>query len=52
VNITGGSNLYAAIVANTVGETGSASVHYDRRLLNTYFTIGNHMLDSFTWKTY
>jgi hypothetical protein len=52
VNVTGGSNLYGAIVANSVGELGGAAVHYDRRLLNNYFTIGNPMLDSFTWKTY
>jgi len=52
VNITGGTDFFGAIVANTVGETGGAAIHYDRHLLNNFFTVGNPMLDSFTWKTY
>ena len=50
--ITGGADLYGAIVVNQLTETGGAAIHYDRRLSTTAITAGNYMLSAFTWKNY
>jgi len=51
-SFTGGSNWYGAVIGKLITDLGGAAIHYDRRLLNEYFTLGNYMLDSFTWKKY
>lgn len=50
--ISGGADLYGAIVVNQLTETGGAAIHYDRRLSTTAITAGNFMLSAFTWKSY
>jgi hypothetical protein len=50
--ISGGADLYGAIVLNKLTETGGAAIHYDRNLQNSAVTAGNYMLSAFTWKTY
>jgi hypothetical protein len=50
--ITGGSDLYGAIVVKYLTETGGASIHYDRNLANSAKTAGNFMLSTFTWSNY
>ncbi len=50
--ITGGSDLYGAIVVNRLTETGGAAIHYDRSLANSAKTAGNFMLSSFTWSSF
>ena len=51
-NITGGADLYGAIVVKQLTEAGGAAIHYDRRLQNDALTAGNYMLSAFTWKNY
>src|SRR5712692_7777939 len=51
-SFTGGSNWYGAVIGKLMTDMGGTGVHYDRRLQVEYFTIGNYMLDSFTWKKY
>ena len=48
----GGGSWYGAIIGQTMADMGGAAIHYDRRLQNTAFSIGNFMLTSFTWKKY
>lgn len=45
-------DFYGSIVGLTVADTGGGSIkfHYDRTLQNDFFTVGNFMLSSFTWK--
>lgn len=50
--ITGGSDLYGAIVVKYLTETGGAAIHYDRNLANSAKTAGNFMLSTFTWSSY
>lgn len=50
--ITGGADLYGALVVKKLLETGGAAIHYDRRLQNNAMTAGNYMLSAFTWKSY
>jgi hypothetical protein len=51
-SITGGADLWGAIVVKTLSETGGAAIHYDRNLLKSSVTAGNYMLSAFTWKNY
>jgi hypothetical protein len=51
-SITGGADLWGAIVVKTLTEAGGAAIHYDRRLATTAVTAGNFMLSAFTWKSY
>lgn len=50
--ITGGADLWGAIVVKKLTETGGAAIHYDKRLKNDAMTAGNYMLSAFTWKNY
>jgi hypothetical protein len=49
--ITGGSDLYGAIVVKQLTETGGASIHYDRNLMNASFMLGPPTLSAFTWRS-
>jgi hypothetical protein len=56
--LTGGGDFYGEVIANTVADTGGATIHYDSNLANrglfvtVLYTPGNPMLSSFTWKKY
>lgn len=50
--ISGGADLYGAIVLKYLSETGGAAIHYDRNLQKSSMTAGNYMLSAFTWKNY
>ncbi len=51
-SFTGGGNWYGAVIGQFMKDMGGAAIHYDRRLKNQAFTIGNYFLSSFTWKKY
>jgi hypothetical protein len=51
-SISGGADLWGAIVVNKLTGTGGAAIHYDRRLSTSAVTAGNYMLSAFTWKSY
>ena len=44
-----GGNWYGALIVGQMTDMGGATVNYDRNLQKTAVTIGNWMLDSFTW---
>jgi len=44
-----GGNWYGAVIVGQMTDMGGATVNYDRNLQKTAVTIGNWMLDSFTW---
>ena len=52
VIMQGNADFYGSILANTYNAQGNASVHYDSSLASKYFTLGNYMLTSFSWKKY
>lgn len=49
---TGGGDFYGSVIVNQLTDMGGAAVHYDRRLQNMLFNLGNWMLDSFTWSKF
>lgn len=52
VELTGNNDFYGSIVAGRLAVTGNATIHYDRRLEQEFFTATNPMLSSFSWKKY
>jgi hypothetical protein len=50
----GSGGFYGSILGRTfTDQAGSASsVHYDRSLASKYFTLGNYVMTSFSWKKY
>lgn len=50
--LTGGANFYGSVLAASVSVTGGTRIHYDRHLDQSFFTTGNYMLNSFTWKKF
>ena len=53
VLFTGGTDWYGAVIAGTLDDSGGTAIHYDRHLKQTtLYTVGNYMLDSFTWKKF
>ena len=48
----GTTDFYGAVIANTVDLTGTANIHYDRALENFDLTLGNFILQAFTWKKF
>jgi hypothetical protein len=52
VILSGGTDLYGSLMGKTLSDTGGMHIHYDRHLAKEFFTIGNYMLSSFTWKKY
>jgi Tfp pilus assembly protein PilX len=50
--MSGGADLYGAIVVATLTETGGAALHYDRHLNNSAVMAGSYTLTGFTWKSY
>jgi len=52
VNLAGNSDWYGAMIGQTVTVQGGTGVHYDRELNKSAYTIGNWMLDSFTWQKF
>ncbi|MDE3156002.1 MAG: pilus assembly PilX N-terminal domain-containing protein [Acidobacteriota bacterium] len=53
IRFTGGTDWYGAVIAGTLDDAGGTAIHYDRHLKkSTLFTVGDYMLDSFTWKKY
>ena len=52
VSLSGGGDFFGAIIAGKVTSTGGASIHYDRNLQKKGMTVGNPVLDQFTWSSY
>jgi Tfp pilus assembly protein PilX len=45
-----GGNWYGAVIMGSLTDGGGATINYDTNLQRTAVTVGNWMLDSFTWK--
>jgi hypothetical protein len=51
-SFSGGADFYGAVILKQLTATGGASIHYDTQLRNSAVTAGNHMMSSFTWRSY
>jgi Tfp pilus assembly protein PilX len=52
VTLAGNNDFYGSLVTSTLVETGNAGIHYDRNLSREFFTVGNGMMSTFSWKKY
>jgi hypothetical protein len=52
VTLAGNNDFYGSLVTSTLNVTGNASIHYDRHLGSTFFSVGNPMMSAFSWKKY
>lgn len=48
----GNSSFYGSVIANQLTDVGNGALHYDMKLKKEMFTIGDYMLNSFTWNKY
>jgi len=52
VTFAGGSDWYGGVVAANVTDQGGTKVHNDRKVNGSFFSAGNFMLSSFSWKKF
>jgi filamentous hemagglutinin len=56
LNLSGNATWYGALIGSTITDSGGATICYDRALSSggstAYSTVGNYMLESFTWKKF
>ena len=50
--LSGGADLYGAVIFRKVKDMGGTAVHYDRNLQNTALTSGNPTMTSFNWSSF
>jgi hypothetical protein len=48
----GGSDWYGSVIMRQITATGGAAIHYDVNLQNSSITAGNHMMSSFSWRSF
>jgi len=48
----GNAAFYGSVIANQLLDVGNGAIHYDMKLKKEMFTIGDYMLNSFTWNKY
>lgn len=48
----GNASFYGSVIANQLLDVGNGAIHYDMKLKKEMFTIGDYMLNSFTWNKY
>lgn len=54
ITFSGNANWYGSVIGKTIQSNGNAtvSIHYDRRLSQNLFNVGNWTLNSFTWSKF
>jgi len=48
----GNGTFYGSVVANQLLDVGNGAIYYDMKLQKKLFTIGNYVLNAFTWNKY
>ena len=48
----GNGTFYGSVIASQLTDVGNGAVYYDMKLRKKLFTIGNYVLNSFTWDKY
>lgn len=50
--LSGGADLYGAVIFRKIKDMGGTFIHYDRDLQNAALTQGNPTMTSFSWSSY
>lgn len=48
----GNGTFFGSVIANQLTDVGNGAVYYDMHLKKSLFTVGNYVLNSFTWNKY
>ena len=48
----GNGTFYGSVIASQLTDVGNGALHYDMKLKKAMFTIGDYVLNSFTWNKY
>ena len=48
----GNGTFYGSVIANQLLDVGNGALYYDMKLKKKLFTVGNYVLNSFTWNKY
>lgn len=51
-DFAGNAKFYGSVIANTLLDVGNGDIYYDMRLKKKLFTVGNYVLNSFTWNKF
>jgi Tfp pilus assembly protein PilX len=51
-DLKGNAQFFGSIIANQLLDVGNGAIHYDMRLKREAYTIGNYVLQAFTWNKY
>lgn len=52
VTMGGGTDFYGSVLAKTFSAQSQVNIHYDRSLASKFFTLGQHVMSSFSWQKY
>jgi len=48
----GNGTFYGSVIANSLLDVGNGAIYYDMKLKKKLFTVGNYVLNSFTWNKF
>jgi len=48
----GNGTFYGSVIANQLLDVGNGAIYYDMKLKKKLYTIGNYVLNAFTWNKY
>ena len=51
-DMKGNATFYGSVIANQLTDVGNGAIYYDMNLQKSLFTVGNYVLNSFTWNKY
>ena len=51
-DMKGNATFYGSIIANQLTDVGNGAIYYDMKLKKKLFTVGDYVLNSFTWNKY
>jgi hypothetical protein len=52
VRLNGNADIFGSVLSKTYDNQGNGSVHYDAALSSKFFTLGNRVISTFSWKKY
>jgi Tfp pilus assembly protein PilX len=52
VTTHGNADIWGSVLARQITSAGTPRFIYDRRMQSTFFTLGNYVMSSFSWKKY
>ena len=52
VDFLGNAKFYGSVIANKLFDVGNGDIYYDLKLKKKLVTIGNYVLNAFTWNKY